>query len=312
MGATSRAALAVLFGVLGGAVFALLHLPLPWLLGSLTASLIAALCGVPVAVDKRLRKGLVVVIGLMLGGTFTPDILERVSDWVPTLIAAGGYLIVVTLLAQLYCRFMMKMDPLTAVFSGMPGGLSEMTILGEEQGADVRALTLTHAVRVASVLLFIPFFLTYGLAIDPVSESAIQAYWRIADVGILSLTAAAGVLVATVVRLPAGALTGPLLFSAAVHLAGIVDTEPPETVAIIVQIAMGSALGARFHGLSVAEVGRTMTLAVGLAFAMMAVTFATAGMLSAATGISFEALVLALSPGGFAEMALAARSIRRS
>ena len=42
---------------------------------------------------------------------------------------------------------------------------------------------------------------------------------------------------------------------------------------------------------------------------MMSVTVASAALLSALTGLPFEALILALSPGGFAEMTLAALSM---
>ena len=111
------------------------------------------------------------------------------------------------------------------------------------------------------------------------------------------------------IRLPAHALTGPMLLSAVVHLSGLVVNEPPALASLIIQLVIGSALGARFFGVSVAQVGRIMLLAIGLALTMMSVTVASAALLSALTGFPFEALILALSPGGFAEMTLAALSM---
>ncbi len=301
-----RVALTLVLGGAGALLFQMLSLPLPWLLGALTATMAASLAGAPVEIRPGLRKYLIVVLGVMLGGTFSPEVLARAGDWLPTLAATVGYLVLVTLVAQLYCRTVLKMDRVTAIFSGMPGGLSEMVILGEEQGADVSTLTLTHAVRVASVLLVIPFFLTYWVGLDGCAIPLPEVTWSWRDLGILGATGVLGFLLAKAIRLPAHALTGPMLLSAMVHLSGLVMSEPPPLVSLFIQLAMGSALGARFFGIALARVGKIMVLAFGMALAMMAVTLASAALLSALTGFSFEVLILALSPGGFAEMALAA------
>lgn len=307
--AFSRALLTFAIGAVGGGVFAVLNLPLPWLLGALLATVIASLSGAPVEIKPGLRKYLVVVLGVMLGGTFTPDILDNAAAWVPTLIAAVAYLSVLTVIAQFYCRKVLKMDKVTAIFSGMPGGLSEMVILGEDHGADVRMLTLTHAVRVAAILVMIPLFLTTWSDAHASAPVQVRDIWSSRDAAILVAAALAGVGSGRILRLPAHHLTGPLMVSVAVHLSGLVITARPPEVSLIVQVAMGSALGARFCGVSVRELGRQLILILGMALTMMAVTLFSASLLSQMTEFSFAALVLALSPGGFAEMALVALSM---
>lgn len=304
-----RAVLTLCVGGVGGALFDALHLPLPWLLGALIAAMIASLAGAPVEIKSNMRKYLVVVLGVMLGGTFTPDILIQAPAWVPTLIAAVVYLVILTLVAQIYCRKIMKMDKITATFAGMPGGLSEMVILGEEHGANAHTLTLTHAVRVAAVLVSIPFFINYWSGIQPTAHPLAHELWTVRDIAILIASAGIGVWFGKIARLPAHFLTGPLLISAAVHLSGLVTNDPPLVVRLCIQITMGSAMGARFYGVSIKSVGRLMSLALGMAVMMMSVTLLSAATLAPLTGFSFESLVLALSPGGFAEMALAALSM---
>ncbi len=301
-----RASLTFMVGGVGVLLFLALGLPLPWLLGPLAATMLASLAGAPVEIRPGLRKYLIVILGVMLGGTFSPEGISRAGEWVPSLIASVGYLLLVALVAQLYCRVVLKMDNVTAIFSGMPGGLSEMLILGEEYGADVKTMTLTHVTRVTSVLFVIPFFLTYWVGLEGHPPPPPEVTWSWRDLGILATAALLGLFVGRGVRMPAYALTGPMLFSTVVHLMGVVVSEPPPLVSLIVQLAMGSALGARFYGVALARVGKIMFLAFGMAVAMMAVTLASAALLSLFTGISFEALILALSPGGFAEMALAA------
>ena len=130
---------------LGALGFVALDLPLPWLLGSLAATIIGSLAGVPVAVPSPVRQYLIIAMGMMLGSTFSPDAFEHAHEWLPTLFAAVVYLALITMIAQIYCRRVMGLGPVTAVFSAMPGGLSEMVILGEERNPDVRTLTLIHA-----------------------------------------------------------------------------------------------------------------------------------------------------------------------
>ncbi|MEH6633401.1 MAG: AbrB family transcriptional regulator [Halopseudomonas aestusnigri] len=301
--------LTLLCGFLGGLVFWTLGLPLPWMLGCLTGSIIASLSGAPVEVSKPIRLVIMVILGVMLGGTFSPEVVARAGEWIPTLIAAVLYLAFITFVAQFYCRKFLKMDRMTAIFSGFPGGLSEMTLLGEEAGADVRALTLTHACRVASILLAIPLFLTYWSGLETVERPQITLFWSQWDILILLAIAIGGLFLGKVAKFPAYQLTGPLLISAIIHTAGLIEGKPPELVTILLQLTLGSALGARFAGYSLRQVGKIMFLAVIMAFLMLMVTLIVSALLSYATDASFEALILALSPGGFAEMTLAALSM---
>lgn len=307
--AALKLVLTFLSGLTGGCVFWALGLPLPWMLGCLTGSLIASLSGIPVGVTKPVRLIIMVILGVMLGGTFSPEVLARAGEWIPTLIAAVLYLAILTFIAQFYCRKFMKMDRLTAIFAGFPGGLSEMTLLGEEAGADVPALTLAHACRVATILLAIPLFLTYWSGLEIVEQGTSAPLWSSVDILILIILAFGGLFLGKIAKFPAYQLTGPLLLSAIVHTGGFVQGEPPEIVTILLQLTLGSALGARFAGYSLGQVGRLMLLSIIMAFLMLAVTLVVSGALSYAFDLEFEALILALSPGGFAEMTLAALSM---
>lgn len=305
----SRFALSLVFGSAGGFLFSLVGFPLPWLLGALCTTLIASLMGAPIEVTRNIRNYIIVVIGLMLGGTFTPDVIEQAANWIPTLTAAVAYVVVITAVGQIYCRKVAGMDQVTALFSGLPGGLSEVTIMGEDAGADIKKLSLTHACRVVSVLMFIPFVLTYWFELESIEDVSLPLYWNMQDGLILIACAIFGVIIAKYCRIPAYRLTGPLLLSAFIHLNGYISSEPPELTSHAIQLILGSAIGSRFFGISFKEVGRVMMFAMGMTIVMLGVTFLSSYLLSIATGISFGALILALSPGGFAEMALAALSM---
>ncbi|MBL8584046.1 MAG: hypothetical protein JNL61_17705, partial [Rhizobiaceae bacterium] len=49
-------AIALILGAAGGAVFYWAHMPLPWLLGSMVATTVAAFCSVPVRAPHAIRR----------------------------------------------------------------------------------------------------------------------------------------------------------------------------------------------------------------------------------------------------------------
>ena len=80
-------ALALLIGAGGGWLFAELRLPLPWMMGAMCATTVAALAGTPLAMPPALRSLMIAVVGTMLGSAFTPEVAAGIARWAPSLAA---------------------------------------------------------------------------------------------------------------------------------------------------------------------------------------------------------------------------------
>jgi membrane AbrB-like protein len=123
------AAAALLAGLAGGSVFYVLHLPLPWTLGSLLAAAIISIVNerwsMPVAARELARP----VVGVFAGSAFTPAILSSAAEWWDAVLIVAGFGVVTTLVGNIYFRKVGGFDRVTAFFSSTPGGLSEMTLL---------------------------------------------------------------------------------------------------------------------------------------------------------------------------------------
>ncbi len=67
-----------------------------------------------------------------------------------------------------YYRRVGGYDRVTAFFCGMPGGLVEMVIYGEERGGDARIIALVHSARILMVVMTLPFIIqfTQGIRLD--------------------------------------------------------------------------------------------------------------------------------------------------
>jgi membrane AbrB-like protein len=307
-----RGILALVFGTAGGAVFYFLHLPLPWMLGSLLFCGLAAALQTPIALPRRIRAPMTGVLGAMIGAYFLPD-----SGAQPHKIALvlTGVLVFVSVaggLGYLYFRLIGRMDHPTAFFSAMPGGVVEMVVLGAERGGDERVISLIHGARIFMVVLTLPFLLDALSPADigrgtgswlPLSSmSGANAAWLVATVVI-------GMALGKLLRLPAGLLLGPLLISLALHGTGLSDFKLPSLLLAGAQVVLGATIGCRFAGVKRAELAYIFRLSIGSNILLLLLALFLSWPFSLLGGDQFETFALAYSPGGLAEMSLIALSL---
>lgn len=304
-----RFLLALALGAAGGAIFATLRLPLPWMLGAMTAVTISAVAGAPVAVFPPVRSAMVAVLGVLLGSQFTIDLFDQITQWYVGLTGVVASVAVAAIVCMVYFRKIGGFDRTTAYFASMPGGLAEMMIVGEAFGGDGRKISLTHGLRIFVAVFLIAFYYRifegYAPTTLPIAPAS-TLDWQ--DILILIGCAVVGLPGARALRIPAAQLVGPMVVSAAVHLAGVVDAKPPLEVVAAAQVILGAAIGARFAGVPVGQVWRTALLAVGAAVIMVLIAAGFAFALGALSGMRGTALFLAFAPGGLAEMSIIALS----
>ncbi|MCB2053377.1 MAG: AbrB family transcriptional regulator [Geminicoccaceae bacterium] len=302
--------LALVLGAGGGAVFFALALPLPWMLGAMLATTVAAMSGVPVSVPSRLRNPMMAVIGVLLGSNFTLDVMAGAWRWLPTIATLPVYVVVVGGASYFYLRRTTDFDPRTAYFAAAPGGFGEMVLMGEQAGGDMRRIALVHSVRVLLIVLVVPFFLRYSGLMAVVAAAGDEAGAALPalllDWLVLAVCAVLGAWLGIRLRLPAAMMLGPMVISALAHVAGLAHTAPPSHVVALAQIVIGSQIGSRFAAFRVIEVLRTMIAGVGLMVVMFAATFVVGAVVHLIIGTPVTALLLALAPGGVAEMSLIA------
>lgn len=307
--ALPKVALAIVLGVATGAVFNWATLPLPWMLGPMISTALAAMLHAPVAAPTPIRPYIIVVIGVMLGSGFTPDFLGQIGLWAASFAFLGVYLAISALVIVPYYRYVAGFDLPTAYFAGMPGGLNEMMIVGREMGGDDRAIVLAHVSRIIVVVAMIAIWFRVIQGIDLSDRSRMGTSFvdiPMIDLGVLFAAGVAGYFLGPALRLPAPTLLGPMLVSSAVHLTGLTSNPPPRELVIVAQILLGTIIGGRFIGAAPRTILRAIGLSMGATIMMLSITFLFATVLQSFLGQSLEQVVLAYSPGGLAEMSLVA------
>lgn len=307
-----KLSLALALGVAGGALFQWLRLPLPWMLGPMTACTLAAVLELPIAAPQIVRQPMSAIIGVLLGASFAPNVFSHIGAWFGTIAGLLAFMVCCGFSSIWYLQRFGGLDATTAYFAGMPGGLAEMITLGEERGADVKAIALIHGTRILMVIMTLPFVIQWlaGVTLVRGAGTSPSIFTSPAVSEFLLLACALlGTILGHVLRLPAQNLLGPMIVSGAVHLSGLSDFKPTFEVVNAAQLVIGTTVGARFAGIPPRVILAQMRLSCGATAILLGWTGIFAFIMSRITSFDIMTVMLAYSPGGLAEMSLVAMAL---
>ncbi|MFN4059585.1 MAG: AbrB family transcriptional regulator [Paracoccus hibiscisoli] len=285
----------------------MLGLPLPWLLGPMLACLAVALRGVRMQGAGQFGVFMRTFLGVAVGASITPEVLTGLPAIAGSLAIVPVFIAVIALVGYPLFRRGFGFDHPTAWYAAMPGGLQDMLVFGEEAGGDIRALSLIHATRVLVIVTVAPLIMTFYWSVDlsqpPGAPISSVAWDQIA------LMVAAGFLgwkVAERVGLFGASILGPMILTAALSLAGIIQTRPPAEIIQAAQFFIGIAVGVKYVGITGRELRIDVTagLLYSLVLAVISLIFLeVVYLLGLAPALD---AFLAFLPGGQAEMVVIA------
>jgi len=304
-------------GAAMGGVFQWIGTPLPFMLGSLFASALAVAFAQKrfpqdYAYPMALRMLFVGVIGAMIGARLTPDVAALVPKMLVSIPAILVFVLAAHAVNYLILRRVGGFDRPTAYYAGSPGGLFESILFGEEAGADLRLLTLTQFLRIITVVTVIPVAMSIWEG-HPVGSAAglnfgageTALFW----VPVVLAFSLAGVWIGLRLKLPAGQLMGPLLLVGALSMSGLVEIAAPGWLVAVAQVVLGTGLGVRFTGMTLAMFVTGAGLSLLSVSAMMSVGILLALLVHQAGGLPVDVLAISFAPGGVVEMSLIALSL---
>lgn len=293
---------------LGGGAFYLLHFPLPWMLGAMAATACGSLLKLKLGVPAKLRNPTMIVLGLMLGTGFTPEVPGRLLEWWPGLLALSVYMSGAIWVGALWYSRKLGCDAPTAYYAAVPGGLSEMVAMAMAEKGDEGLVSILHTLRVMVVAALVPWGIRFsqGLPLTGTPGSASILDLSIPDAGFLALGAGLGAILGKLLRLPAYLLVGPMLASAVISMVGLTGAHPPSELIVITQVVLGGAVGARLASVEMDVIKRGLWASLVLTVPMVIVAAILAWGISELAGFDHFAMLLSLMPGGLGEMTLIA------
>jgi membrane AbrB-like protein len=152
-------------GLAGGLLALRTGIPAAPLAGALLGAGLVSLSGRldsaswPSGTRTALEIGIGTVIGTSLSATALGELKQL---WKPAVLITVS-LVVAGLLVGVCCSRLLGLDPLVALLGAAPGGISGMSLAGDELGVGAPVAVL-HAVRLITVLLVLPVMLRLLLA----------------------------------------------------------------------------------------------------------------------------------------------------
>jgi membrane AbrB-like protein len=305
--------LAVLACWVLGAAASLLAVPSPYLV---TAAVVGITCAVSGRVCKqfpgRVNVAAQAVIGIFLGSYVDLEAVNASTASLVTIFSAIIGTVVVCLLAGWLLPRLIPIDILDGVLGMAPGNSAALVGIAEEVRANAGVVAFVQYLRVAMVAASLPFIIAFGSRSTPgtvgLDDSPFQGVvddLKLVESDSQSLGVAgvvvlcvAGYLVGRLVRLPAPAITGTLLLSAAIPQVINESCSPSELVRQLMFVVMGLEIGLRFQRATLQKVWRLlpkvalMVVIVGALSGLISVLFALA------LRVPFVDAYLAIAPGG--------------
>ena len=155
-----------ILGGIGGMIFYSLHIPLPWTLGPLVATLLWKILGKKsVHWPTPIRNSGLVVLGYTMGSPFTLEIARQILGQLPGMLLSTLAIMAISLLVGWFTSRRTGVGLINGMIGSVPGGLSQMAVVCEEiEDADVAIVTLMQVTRLLTVVFTVPLLATYGLA----------------------------------------------------------------------------------------------------------------------------------------------------
>ncbi|MFQ1699532.1 AbrB family transcriptional regulator [Loktanella agnita] len=301
----------VVLGAVGSLSAVALGLPVPLLIGPAILTTLASLMGLPLQFPHHLRNFIFLLAGIAIGATVSPDSVAALVRWPLAFALLGVAVLLMVILGQRLMVVLMPTDRRSGLLAAAPGHLSYVIALGEDLGLATRGVAVVQSIRLLALTLLVPFAVALagietgiGLNNAPVIHEMTLLQTTLCIAAALAL---APVLMRTPV--PAPMLLAGMIIGAAVRLSGLVPGGLSHWIAFPVLAAIGTLIGTRFAGVTLAELRRSAL--AGLAGTTLAAALAVVAAWFAAGIVEMPMLhvLVAFSPGGLETMAVIGAAI---
>ena len=299
-------AVAVIAGILAQSI----RLPGGWLIGPLVVAMLAGLAFPTHArVTAPFLYSAQAVIGIILAGTFSPEVLPGVvSHWLSILFVVAVTL-VLSIVAGLILARISPINRETATLGTLPGGATSIIALSVDSKADTRLVALMQYTRVVLVVLsaaLLSRFILHPSGAHPIPPANPLAPIPWFPYLLTAILAIAGALLGRLIRLPAGSLLGPLILGIIANGFNLLHPIWPPGVPQAAYIVIGLYVGLLFDKTSLIQAGKLIPIIIANILVLMLVCAATGKLLSILTKTSYLTGYLATTPGGMDSVAIVA------
>ena len=300
----------ILIGAVGGFAASYTPLPLPWLLGALLANLAFSFTKYKITFDKKIFLPVLLVIGVILAGSFNISLLYKIHLWIFSSLAMIICTIIGTIIVAIYFHKICKFNKLISVLAGLPGAfvviasaLHEITGSKKQHGEVI----IPQATRVLFIVLFVPFVFVTQVGYQEINivdeHHAYDLRYFLELAFLLAISQALSTLFKRF-KIPSAPILAAMIAAGFFYTVEITTAKFPSIFIIIAFIFLGSALGSRLNGLKIRDIGYYSFHGAVISIILLALAALFAYILEIWFGFDFMAAFLSFAPGGLHEMVI--------
>lgn len=306
---------ALLIAVLGGYLFSYFGVPIPWLLGPMSAILVSSrFKQVNLYWPSFLRDTALIIVGYSIGLSFTRTAIVNIIANLPTMFFMTVLLLSFAAFMAFIISKLSGMNYPTMLTGSIPGGLSQMIVFAEEtKGVDITVVTFMQVSRLLMIVFFVPFVIFGPILNMPHTDYEIIGHSPNAAGSYSAILFAAACIVGAFVgkrlRFPTPFLLGPILAAALLTNVGFTGPILPSIVLDVSQLLIGGYIGMLLKPEKLQRKTSTIFLALLSGFFLVSGSLALSFFLSDELNISNVTSFLSLAPGGMDQMGIIAHEV---
>jgi len=301
-----------LTGIISGFVASLLHIPLPWMIGSLLGVIILQCIKennafMPVLGGRKLGQ---YIIGIGLGLHFTRSVMAEMLANLPLIICCTIITLIMSIVLNMWALRGNNFDKATVFFASLPGGTTEMVNIGTMFGGNASIIVAAHSLRILLMVIIIPPAFSLVFHTDSLTHHHQIANWQ--QMMLLCAVSFCVVLLWIKLKQPNPWLLGSLFACAAGSVFGDLQIALSPLMGKIAQCLLGCSLGCSFNR-GFFRSSPKFLLQIGLAtILMMIIVVLLSVVISNFVQVNYLGLILGMMPGGITELTLTAEALSLS
>lgn len=310
----------IVTALIGGILFMMMELPIPWLLGPMISVLIASnVWNGHYDLPPQVRNTGMIIVGYTIGLSLTIKALREMSQQLPSML-------LMTMLLMLLCASMAyvvsklaQIDYLTVLMGSIPGGLTQVIILAQEtKEVNITVVTVMQVIRLMTIIISVPALIFSPLLGNQQSDAlATQVTTVVQSNGsglfpnllIFGAICIVCALAGNKIRFPTAYLLGPAIGTACLQMLGLYGPTLPLVVTNAAQFMIGAYVGLLLKPGQLAHKLRTISLAIMSSILLVGGALGFSLLLTKFQPVSMSTALLSLSPGGMDQMSIIAHVV---
>ena len=298
----------LILSLIGGYLFSLLHIPIPWMLGPIVFVMTAQFFYKgPLIWSGRLPDIGIAIVGTVIGIQFNVALFSMMGS-ISLYIVVLNIILIGGAIGIAYCTSKWtKMPMKTAVLGSMPGGLSQILIFAEEEKVKEMGFILYfQVIRLLLVVVLVPFIVA-GPTVSKVPSDAnfTVNLWLLIAVawGCSHLTKK--------IHLPVAFFITPIVLVLVIQLISPTLMPPvPSIIMDIAQLLIGAHIGLMLKPHMLKLPTRVLIAGILSAVALIILTLGSSYLMALMMETDFATSFLSTAPGGLDQMVLLADAIK--